>query len=146
MPPTRAELLHTAKNLFVTYNKWNVEDIMAIRTSDCTHRVLPSSLGQAPLDNDAFRRFVENLMLGIPKGFNFTIDEKTPLVDESARKVVVFAKSKAETVAGPYANEYIFVVTVDESGNKIAGVEEFVDATIVKDFLPKFEEAMAKLA
>lgn len=146
MTRTRAQLLHTAKSLFEVYNKWNVEDIMALRTSDCTHHVLPSSLGQAPLDNNAFRRFLENLMIGIPKGFNFTIDEKAPLVDESAGKVIIFAKSRAETVAGLYANEYIFVVTVDESGTKIAQVDEFVDATILKEFLPRFEAAMAKVA
>lgn len=145
MTRTRAQLLHTAKSLFDAYNKWNIEDIMALRSSDCTHRVLPSSLGQGALDNDSFRRFVKNLMIGIPKGFNFTIDEKAPLVDESAGKAVVFAKSKAETVAGLYANEYIFVITMDESGTKIAEVLEFVDATIVKDFMPKFEAAMANL-
>lgn len=138
--------MHTAKTLFDALNKWNIEEIMALRTPDCVHRLLPSSLDQPPLDNDAFRQFVEHVMLGIPKGFNFVTDEKAPLVDESAGKVVVFAKSRAETVAGLYANEYIFVVTMDENGTKVAGVDEFADATIVKDFLPKFEAAMAVIA
>lgn len=146
MTRTRAELLKTAKSLFEVLNKWNIEEIMALRTSDCIYRILPTSLGQAPLDNNAFREFAEKLMLGIPQGFNFSINEKAPLVDELARKVVVFAKSKAETIAAPYANEYIFVITIDENYTKITEIDEFMDATILKDFLPKFEAAMAKVA
>lgn len=33
-----------------------------------------------------------------------------------------------------------------DSGTKIAKVDEFVDATIFEDFLPRFKAAMAKIA
>lgn len=41
------------------------------------------------------------------------------LIDTSADKVAIWAKSTGETDLGEYANEYMLVFFMDESGTKI---------------------------
>lgn len=54
--------------------------------------------------------------------------------DESANTVVIWCSSTAETVIGPYANEYMLVLHFTESGDKVEKFVEFVDTEYSKSF------------
>ncbi len=59
--------------------------------------------------------------------------------DAENSKAVVYAVSKADTPFGDWTNEYAVFFTFDESGEKIAKIEEMVDSAFLNDFFPKFQ-------
>ncbi len=62
------------------------------------------------------------------------------VVHDAARsKAVVYAVSRADTPFGDWTNEYAVFFTFDESGQRIAKIEEMVDSAFLNDFFPKFQ-------
>ena len=47
---------------------------------------------------------------------------------------MIRAYGSAETPVGPYANEYIWVLTFDASGDKVLKILEFVDSAFSARF------------
>lgn len=133
MAPTRAQLLETAIALVEAFETWTVDAILAKRSAKSTQHFLPGSLGRRELDVEGFRQHIEHIMPLIPDGFKVNAYYKEPIVDEAARKVVVFAKCSANTTVGPYENEYIFVITLNEDGTLADKVEEFLDSQLVRE-------------
>ncbi|KEF56062.1 uncharacterized protein A1O9_07643 [Exophiala aquamarina CBS 119918] len=143
MAPTRAQLLETAIALVEAFETWTIDALLAKRSTKSTQHFLPESLGRSAQDIDGFRRHIEFLMPLVPDGFKVNARYKEPMVDEAARKVAVFAKCSANTVAGPYHNEYIFIIHLNEDGTLADKVEEFLDSSLVRELesrLAAFEE------
>jgi ketosteroid isomerase-like protein len=67
-------------------------------------------------------------------------DDKDTIVDVEARKVVLHLRSSAKTTAGPYKNQYIFILTISEDGEKVDGVMEFLDSKYTAQFLIRLSE------
>ncbi len=57
--------------------------------------------------------------------------------DEKENKVAIWAKSTADTDLGPYANEYMLLLYMNEAGDKVDRFLEFVDAGQSVSFFPK---------
>lgn len=130
----------TALAIIEAYNKWDIEAIMALRTDDCVQEIAPKSLGNPEKDNAGYRAWFGPMMAHF-RGFTVTVDD---LVEDSrANKVVLRAHSRAETVIGPYANEYVLILHMNEAGDKITRMVEFVDTNNSVTFFPKLREHMA---
>jgi hypothetical protein len=98
-----SKLLKTALAVIAGYNAWNMDAIMAPRAENCTHRVYPDRLGRPTLNNTAYRAYFSSLL---PYFENFTVTVTGTYVDEAANRVALQAFSKANSVLGPYGNEY----------------------------------------
>ncbi|KAL8997205.1 MAG: hypothetical protein Q9169_003471 [Polycauliona sp. 2 TL-2023] len=121
-----------AKALVTAYNSWNLENIMDVRASDCMNYVLPSSLGQKPMDNEQYKAFFAPRM---PPFRNFNLIVHDTVVDEAARKVVLHLTSTASTNIGDYGNEYMLKLHMTDDGRKIVRFEEFVDSGYTAKFM-----------
>lgn len=139
MSPTRRKLLETS-NLFIEeYNKWTVDSILSTRSPSCTHHVAPVSLDTPPRNNAEFAEFVGPL-LSVFRDFRFSIvDDKETLIDVDKRKVYLHLRSHANTDVGPYENEYCFVLSITEAGDKVDEILEVVDSAYTLSFLKRLE-------
>lgn len=132
MAPTRAQLVETATAVIQSFETWTVDNVLAKRSAKCETQILPESLGRPLLDAEGFRQHVLDIQPLIGGGFKVTF-VKDPIVDEAARKVVLFVKCSTETAVGPYNNEYIFVIHLNEDGTLADRVEEHLDSVLLRE-------------
>ncbi|KIX04250.1 uncharacterized protein Z518_07804 [Rhinocladiella mackenziei CBS 650.93] len=137
MAPTRSQLLQVATAVVDGFSKWTIEDVMAPRSQNCIHHMLPASLEKPPFSNDELSVWLEQIMAVVPNGFNMMYDKDACVVDKVTRKVVLYAKATAETKAGPFHNEYVFTITVNEEGTLADRVEEWMDSKLSLDILAR---------
>jgi hypothetical protein len=64
-----------AKEVIDAYNAWDVDRIIAYRTSDCKQQVLPATLNRTAKSNDEYRAFFKSIE---PLYKNFTVRLITP--------------------------------------------------------------------
>ncbi|KAJ3577436.1 hypothetical protein NPX13_g3131 [Xylaria arbuscula] len=101
------------------------------------------SLGRPPMNNAEYKAYFSPLM---PLFQEFTVTINDLVEDEKENKVVMWAKSTATTAIGPYANEYVIILHMNESGDKIAKFIEFVDSQFSATFFAKLREHLAQQA
>ncbi|KAF3067012.1 Isomerase trt14 [Trichoderma lentiforme] len=133
MAPSRSQLINTANAFIEAYNQWTVSSVLSIRSPSCTHRILP---GNRPARTRA--EFGEFLERTIPVIRNFrlhAVDTSPWIVDVEARRVTMHLKSTGESDIGAYNNEYIFIITISEDGEKVDGIIEFLDSLYSSEFV-----------
>lgn len=64
--------------------------------------------------------------------------------DEPGNKVMMWVSSKAQSLIGPYNNEYTILLYFNEAGDKVKKIVEFVDSAYSKDFFTRLRAHMAK--
>ena len=64
--------------------------------------------------------------------------------DTESNRIVIHASSAADTIAGPFNNEYIFILHVTDDGSKLKEVEEYIDSFKAKEQNPRLRAAIAK--
>lgn len=133
---SRSVLLETANAVLNSYNIWTVEALMAVRSPDCMHYILPDSLSRPSLNNEDYRAYFTPFM---PAFRDFHVKAKNTIVDEESRQVVLHASSTAMTDLGAYNNEYIIMLHMTEGGPKIDKFEEFVDSQKSTDFISRLK-------
>ncbi|KIW16362.1 hypothetical protein PV08_06413 [Exophiala spinifera] len=139
MAPTRADLLATVDRFFDAYKAFSLDAILSVRSPTCIHRTGPKSHGNMNLNNAQFREFMAP-MLGIFRNFKlFVADDDETMVDVEKRKVFLHLQCHAETDAGPYENDYHWILTMNETGDLIDDIVEWVDSAYLKDFLARLE-------
>ncbi|TVY57424.1 Core atranone cluster (CAC) protein, partial [Lachnellula suecica] len=131
----------TALAAVESYSDWNITSVMSYRSAKCSHEVLPKSLGRPPLNNEEYARHFASML---PWFRNFKVTINDTFVDEKANKVVFWAQSTAETDIGPYTNEYMLVLYLNEEGDKVDRFLEFVDVGVSMGFLPKLNKYIEK--
>jgi ketosteroid isomerase-like protein len=137
MTLSRSVLLNTANSFLSAYNKWTVPSVLSIRSNSCVHRTLPASGGHPHRNNAEFGAFLEDV---IPVFRNFhlsVVDDKHTIIDVETRQVMLHLRGRAETDAGPYENEYIFMLTISEDGEKVDEIVEFLDSEYTSQFVKK---------
>ena len=65
------------------------------------------------------------------------------LVDINKRAAVFHGTSRAESVAGAYENEFVWVIYMNEDGTKAVRIEEFVDSAKTREQLEELQEVLA---
>eukprot|EP00918_Siedleckia_nematoides_P040272 GHVU01087397.1.p3 GENE.GHVU01087397.1~~GHVU01087397.1.p3 ORF type:complete len:149 (+),score=38.54 GHVU01087397.1:1060-1506(+) len=124
----RREVAIEAINAF---GAWDIERIMACGTEDCIHHIVPSSLNRPEQSNAEFRAYFSGIM---PLFKNFTPTIKTIVEDDAANTVAIWCSSKADSVIGPYGNEYMILLHFNPEGDKVTRFVEFIDTAFSKDF------------
>jgi ketosteroid isomerase-like protein len=131
----------TADKLIAAFNRMDIPAIMSFRTPTCTRHLLPQSMKLAPQDNAVYEKSLHSLKTVFQ---NFNLDVHEVIEDVEARKVVMWLSARADTAAGEYVNEYMWVLEFDESGEKVVEVKEFVDTVMQREFWPKLQESMRR--
>ena len=139
MPPTPQR--QTADKLIAAFNCMDIPAIMSFRTPTCIRHLLPRSMKLTPQDNAAYEKSLYSLKTVFQ---NFNLDVHEVVEDVEARKVVMWLSARADTAAGEYVNEYMWVLEFDESGEKVVEVKEFVDTVMQREFWPKLQESMRR--
>lgn len=132
--PLREQLLATTANFLRAMNEFTPESVVQHRRADCTQTILPASLRVAQRGLAAYADFMRGFM---PLMRNFAVDYAPgagPLVDEAARKTVLHLRSRADTDLGPYANEYILILSMTDDGTELVDVMEFADSLYSQEF------------
>ncbi|KAI0534836.1 hypothetical protein GGR58DRAFT_504932 [Xylaria digitata] len=138
-----SQLRQTALAVIDSYNKWSIEAIMGLRAEDCVTQILPRSLGRPAMDNATYETWFKSMMPYF-KDFTVTIDDV--IEDPAGNKVAIRARSTASTEIGPYNNEYVVILHMNEAGDKITKFLEFVDSSNSVTFFPKLQEHIAQKA
>lgn len=134
------KLLTTALAVIAGYNQWDTAAILAPRTSNCTQRTFPERLGVAPLNNTMYGTFISSIM---PYFANFTVTIVDTYVDEANKRVAMQALGSADSVIGPYRNEYVVMMKMTEDQAKVWEVREFIDSEVRAAFFPELTAYIA---
>lgn len=129
----------TANAVVAAFNAMDVDAIASYRSPDCQRILLPSSLGLPSQDNATYIKSLHQLK-AIFKNFSLTIDEI--MEDTRTRTMCLWLTARADTDAGLYENEYVWMWNLDETGTKITRSKEYSDSAQAKEFFPKLQEAM----
>ncbi|KAF2022621.1 hypothetical protein EK21DRAFT_82880 [Setomelanomma holmii] len=128
----------TAQTVIDAYNAWDIDQIMAYRTPDCQHQVLPSSMGRAAKSNDEYRAYLSTIM---PLYSNFTVTVLEQVHDAETHTCIIHASSAADTKIGRYSNEYALILTFTEDGKQVSRFDEFVDSAYSRNFTAALAKA-----
>ncbi|KAM7215656.1 hypothetical protein V8F06_008947 [Rhypophila decipiens] len=143
MAPDRKTLLATATAFSRSYDDWTVESALAVRAPNCIHQIHPASLQRPPMYNDGLAAFFASIHR-LYQNYAIKVFEDETLVDVGNRSVVMHATGDADTILGKFHNEYIFILKMDESGTKIARIDEHVDSAAVKELVPRIKAEWEK--
>ena len=82
------------------------------------------------------------LSRGVFRSVNASIvDDNTTVVDEVSRQVVVKVKIRCETTVGPYENEAMFIMAMNEEGTLVDEIFQFLDTARFRQLQGRLEEA-----
>ncbi|KAG8528245.1 uncharacterized protein KY384_007162 [Bacidia gigantensis] len=128
----------TAEALVAAFNNMDVDKIISYRSPDCTRQFIPSSIN-APQNNAAYAKTLHQLRAIF---YNFSLKVTDILEDKDARRVCMWLTARADTAAGKYVNEYVWLLDFDGTGRKITTSKEYSDTIMARDFFPKLQAAM----
>ncbi|MCJ1478853.1 hypothetical protein MMC13_007537 [Lambiella insularis] len=130
--------LTTAHALIAAFNAMDIPRIISLRAPSCTHQILPRSIRQPQESNAAYEA---RLRFILPAFHNFSLAVQDTLEDVAARKVCMWLYARADSRAGEYCNEYVWMMDFDEGGRLLA-VREYVDTAMQRDFFPRLRESL----
>jgi hypothetical protein len=151
MPSTRRA---TALAMIAAFEDLDVEKHLSLRAPNCTHLLAPdTAITQPPFSNSDFETHLMKLRGVIEQ---FPVWPKEVMEDEQQNRVIVWATgqptfrkelrddglTEEEWV---YKGEYIFIFSMDESGEKIERVVEFLDSKAVVQVRALVQRASANL-
>ena len=131
----------TAEAVVEAFNKMDIDTIVSYRSPECLRYYLPTTMGYPPQENDSYGRSLHQLK-AIFTNFSLKIDDIVE--DKEARTICLWLTAKANTAAGLYENDYVWLWSFDEEGTKIVRSKEYSDSVLNKEFWPKLQEAMQK--
>jgi hypothetical protein len=136
----RERLLATVSRYISAYNEFDPSAMKTVRTVSClTHGIAPTCKFTQSVEEHT-----KHMMLsrGVFRSVNASIvDDGTTVVDEVSRKVVVKVKIRCQTTVGPYENEAMFIMAMDEEGALVDEIFQFLDTACFRQFQGRLEEA-----
>jgi hypothetical protein len=135
-----SRLLTTALAVIAGYNQWDQDAILAPRAANCTQQTYPARLGAAPLNNTAYKEFISSI---IPYFDNYTVTVTDTYVDEVQNRVAMQALGSADSVVGPYRNEYVIMMKMTSDQSEVWEIREFIDSEVRAAFFPQLTAYIA---
>ena len=129
--------LETAQSVIAGYEAWNIDAILSYRAPNCLHYILPASLGIKPMKNEEYAAYFEPQMAAF-RDFKLAVHDTVH--DAAAQKVSMWVTSTATTDVGPYTNEYMLVLNMNEEGTKVERLLEYVDSAHSIQFMGKLRK------
>jgi hypothetical protein len=143
MSLTRSKLLETASR-YISIEDMDEASFRAIRTPTCiTHCITPSQ--RSSHTNDEILEFYPNLRKVLKSTKLAVINEHLTIVEEATRKVVLNLRHTSETTVGPFENESMTVLVVDENGGLIEEIYIFLDSKRYTEFANRLGTALTNL-
>lgn len=141
----------TASKYLKAADEMDIDAIMSLRSPICSHHYAPASLGELPpLDNATYQASLLRFK-DIISGFEIT--NKEVMEDDKQNRIMIWAS--ARTIWYPAAKdpgiteeewdfrtEYVFILSMDESQEKIVKVVEFVDSKATEQWRQLVARAM----
>ncbi|EXJ81917.1 hypothetical protein A1O1_07984 [Capronia coronata CBS 617.96] len=136
LPPSSPRI-ETARTFLAAFADLSTSQHLSVRSDDCIQIFAPSSLNPpAPKDNATFASHLAGLR-DVMSGFPVTAKE---MIDsEFQNAVTIWATSEAQfhdklkddglsADEWNYRGEYVFMLTMDETGRRITRIVEFLDS------------------
>jgi hypothetical protein len=126
----------TALAFLSAFEHLDVEAHISLRSSTCSHLFAPASYStRPPLSNFDFAAHLSALKSVIK---SFAVVPKEVMEDQQQNRVIIWATGQPTFVKGVmdgglseeewvYIGEYMFILSMDESGEKIERIVEFLD-------------------
>lgn len=137
MPPSQQR--RTAERMVAAFNNMDIPAVMSCRSPECIRQFLPQSMNLPKQDNTVYENSLRWLITGFQ---NFDLTLQDTIEDVEARKICMWLVARADTAAGEYVNEYIWLMEFDEGGEKITSMKEYVDTVMQRDFFPKLRDSI----
>jgi ketosteroid isomerase-like protein len=134
-----SKLLTTAMAVINGFNQWDIDAMLAPRAANCTQRDYPYRLDSPYRTNAEVATFFSSIL---PYFTNFTVTVTDTFVDEENNRVALQAFSRANSVVGPYRNEYVFTMRMTECQEKVWEIREFVDSEYYVSFFSNLTKYM----
>ena len=129
----------TALSLVSAFNNQDVSAIAAHRTPECLRHLHPLSMAQPPQNTATYADSLTKLNAIF---YNFSLKIDDLVEDTQNHRICMWLTARADTMAGEYVNEYVWLLDFDETGKKIVRSKEYSDSVMARDFFPKLKEAM----
>lgn len=128
MTSLREQLLKTANTYIEAHKNRDVDTLRSIYSPACEHRSYPKPV--QPIFPDVS---TDDYLVGVADLFkiwhSFECHQfSEAIVDEEARKIVLFIEGKGEADVGTYLNEYIVVLKMNQAGTLIEERLQFFDS------------------
>lgn len=132
-------LIATAKTYMQVFTSLDPEDILPIQTDDYQHTIAPTSLGfTSPYTRAQFATHI----LGLRRFLSsFPVHSRQVWPNPTKRQVLIWAQSEANfhefvkgfgepdsSVSWTFKGEYMWLLTMNNKGNKVKQVLEFLDS------------------
>ena len=118
----------TAEAVVEAFNNMDVEAIVSYRSPECMRVFLPLSMGLPSQNNTTYFNSLIKLR-AIFHNFSLVINDL--LEDKDNRRICMSLSARADTAAGEYINEYMWLLDFDESGTKITRSKEYSDTVCI---------------
>ncbi|KAM0721225.1 hypothetical protein Q7P37_003513 [Cladosporium fusiforme] len=130
--PLAATMRKTADAFVAAWEELKTEPILAVRAPECIMTQRPASLGIPERDNESFRAWFAGVE-GMLTNNKMTVLDYFASTEE--RRAFLHCTMTAERTDGSslYENEYMFVLSFDEKGEKITKILEMVDSQRVRE-------------
>ena len=125
----------TALAFLDTFRNLDVDANLALRAPDCVHQMGPASLGYSPdgMNNDQFGEHFRGLQ---PLISHFPVAPKQIFHSPGSNIVTIWATSEAQfqqeamddELEWEYHGEYLFVFTLNQTGDRIQHIVEYLDS------------------
>lgn len=93
------------------------------------------------LNNQSYAAFFTTML---PLFRNFHAKVIDMFEDAKENKVAIYARSTADTPIGPYVNEYMLMIYLDNDCKKVVRILEWVDSALSSTFFPKLKEHLLR--
>ena len=121
----------TAEAVVEAFNNMDVEAIVSYRSPECMRVFLPLSMGLPSQNNTTYFNSLIKLR-AIFHNFSLVINDL--LEDKDNRRICMSLSARADTAAGEYVNEYMWLLDFDESGTKITRSKEYSDTVCIPSY------------
>lgn len=135
MSSLRETLLSTTDQWVQAHQSRDMTAVAALRTPITTYKTLPKSLNAPVRNNEDWDAFFPASRKLFARN-ELTIHDT--FVDEEKRKVILVTSEQGEAAGDKpvkYDNQCIFLITMDESGEKVVEHVVFMDSAFMMGFM-----------
>ncbi|RAO73269.1 uncharacterized protein BHQ10_009281 [Talaromyces amestolkiae] len=132
MTPIRDQLYATALKFLQAQSCLEADRMTALRTPTCR------STGMAPSRTtsktcDQLKPLLEDYKRVFKDAKYSLLEENDMVIDEWAKKVTMRVRGQFETCVGPWANDFVFILTMTEDGKLLADIKSFPDTAALEE-------------
>lgn len=144
--------IETAKRFIESFGTLDGNEMTRLKTSDCLHHFAPATLGiNEPKSTEEFSNHLSTLR-DVLAGFPVYIKE----LWDKGNNVTIWATSETKfheaamdsglpSTSWAFNGEYIFILEMNEAGDKITRVVEFLDSKATEELRALFKRARTNL-